>query len=59
MKFNIFSAILVCLLIASIVSLVIGIYSKDMFFLVIAALLIFASILIFSEIKKIKNDPFH
>jgi hypothetical protein len=58
MKFNIFSAILVCLLIASIVSLVIGIHSKDIFFLAIAALLIFASILIFSEIKKMKNDPF-
>jgi len=50
--------ILILFLIATILSFGIGLYLKDLFFLAIGGLLIFASILIFLKCKKIKTDPF-
>jgi len=57
-KYIVLLSILVCFLIASVLSFGIGLYLKDLFFLAIGGLLILASILIFFEYKKIKNDPF-
>jgi uncharacterized membrane protein len=50
--------ICICLLLGGIFSFGIEIYSKDTFFLPIGGLLVVASILLFLEFKKIKNDPF-
>ncbi|WP_436912991.1 hypothetical protein [Acinetobacter schindleri] len=58
MKYIVLLSISVCFLIASVFSLGIGLYLKDLFFLAIGGLLILASILVFFEYKKIKNDPF-
>jgi len=58
MKYTVLSAILICFLIASIFSFGIGLYAKDLFFLAIGGLLIFASLLIFLEAKKARCDPF-
>lgn len=58
MKYIILLSILVCFLIAAVLSFGIGLYLKDLFFLAIGGLLVFASMLIFLECKKIKNDPF-
>jgi 4-amino-4-deoxy-L-arabinose transferase-like glycosyltransferase len=59
MKYTVLSVTLICFLLACIFSLGVGFYAKDFVFLVIGGLLIFASLLISYEIKKIKNDPFH
>lgn len=58
MKYIVLLSILVCFLIAVVLSFGIGLYLKDLFFLAIGVLLIFAAILIFFECKKVKNDPF-
>jgi len=58
MRSTVLLIISICLLLGGIFSFGIGIYSKDLFFLAIGGLLIIASLLIFFEFKKIKNDPF-
>ena len=58
MKYITYCVIFIFLLVATILSIGLAIYSKDMFFFAVAVLLIMASFLLFLEIKKIRNDPF-
>ncbi|RZJ21704.1 MAG: hypothetical protein EON51_10525 [Acinetobacter sp.] len=58
MKYSILSAILVCFLLASAFSFIVGFYKTDLIFFALGVLLALASILIFLEIKNTKNDPF-
>lgn len=58
MKYGVLFVFLLSCLITSLLSLWIGLKSKDFVLLAISLLLIIASILIFIEIRNIKNDPF-
>ena len=58
MKYTALSAILICLSLSSAFSFAVGIYAKDSIFLTLGFFLAFASLIIFLEVKKIKNDPF-
>ncbi|MDD2940114.1 MAG: hypothetical protein PHW49_05190 [Acinetobacter harbinensis] len=58
MKRIIYVIILILLVMLSLISFGLGIYSKDIFFIAIGALLFATTVLIFGEIRKIDNDPF-
>lgn len=58
MKRIIYVIILILVVMLSLISFGLGIYSKDIFFIAIGALLFATTVLIFGEIRKIDNDPF-
>lgn len=58
MKKSLYLIFAVSLFSLILISLVMWIYSKDLFFFSIAILLIVALILIVLELRKLNNDPF-
>lgn len=58
MQRTLYLILIVCLIPLILACLGAWIYSKDMFFLGVGALLAIALVLVISELKKISKDPF-
>ncbi|EZQ11701.1 hypothetical protein CL42_04155 [Acinetobacter sp. Ver3] len=58
MKYTFLLIFFVLLLTGGVIGFGLGIYTKDLFFMAIGALLVVASILTYIESKKARRDPF-